>query len=329
MNKIPAIILSIFWVLQLSAQAETDDVNGIDIDKYRRIFFENDIMYLDPESGEMISSQIYDSLAIANSDYDIICYNGLNHWDSTQFHVYKKQPKYPFLIKFTNLHFNPPVEGKQVVTSRFGKRRRGPHRGIDIDLVTGDDVMSVLDGVVRFVNYSSGHGKTVVIRHDNGMETVYAHLSKYNVKVNDRVFQGQVIGEGGITGNARGSHLHFEVRYNGVAIHPEYIFDFTDFTIADHSIYVTKKWTNPLYHYSTRQSDIECICSIEDVEKELVRPRPEMQEALVLSTTHVVRKGDTLYSIARQYNCSINHLVKVNGITNPSRLKIGQSIKIN
>ena len=97
MNKFLAIIISFFLGCQLYAQAEADDGIGLDIDKYRRIFFENEVMYLDTETGVMISSQIYDSLVIASSDYDIICYNGLNHWDSTQFHVYKNQPKYPFL----------------------------------------------------------------------------------------------------------------------------------------------------------------------------------------------------------------------------------------
>lgn len=330
MNKTTVLIL--FFGLSELMLAQTGEGLSNDLDKYRRVFFDDNIAYLDTESGEMISSAIYDSLILAESDEEIICFNGLDHWDSTQFHVYKNQPQFPMLINFTDLEFHPPVEGTQVVTSRFGKRSRGPHRGIDIDLVTGDDVMAVLPGVVRFVNYSRGHGRTVVIRHDNGMETVYAHLSEYGVKVNERVEKGQVIGQGGITGNARGSHLHFEVRYKGIAIHPEYIFDFENFTIADYAIYITRKWTNPLHHYSTRKSKIECICSIEDIEKELVKPRPDMNNAITelnsTNTSHVVQKGDTLYSLARKYNCSVDHLCKVNKISDPSRLKIGMSLRL-
>ena len=151
------------------------------------------------------------------------------NWNTKVFNPYKKLAKeYPLQIKFDDSTYASPIPRKKVITSRYGWRNRRAHNGIDIDLITGDRVMSMFDGVVRYVNYHSGHGKTVVVRHFNGIETVYAHLSKYLVKVNDTVQKGQVIGAGGTSGNARGSHLHLEVLFQGIPIHPEYVFDFSN-----------------------------------------------------------------------------------------------------
>jgi len=143
---------------------------------------------------------------------------------------------------------------KMVVTSRYGWRHGRPHQGIDIDLETGDYVKALLGGKVRYARRHGGHGKTIIIRHDNGLETVYAHLSEYWVKEDQRIEKGQIIGQGGISGNARGSHLHLEVRYQGKSIHPEYLFEFTDETkIRSNTIVVTKKWMAPRLHKSTKK----------------------------------------------------------------------------
>jgi murein DD-endopeptidase MepM/ murein hydrolase activator NlpD len=207
--------------------------------------------------------------------------------------------------------------GNKVVTSRYGWRKGKAHQGIDIDLVTGDSVFAMLDGIVRFVNYNSGHGKTVVVRHFNGLETVYAHLSKYAVKVNDTVKRGQLLGNGGTTGNARGSHLHLRVNYNGVAINPEYVFDFNDDnTIRSHELWVTKHWTTPYFHSSKRQSELELLVTenqaIESLKKE--------------KTIYIVKRGDTLSGISRKNNVSIKAICELNKIKTTSVLKIGQKL---
>ena len=138
---------------------------------------------------------------------------------------------------------------------------------------------SILDGIVRFARYSRGHGNVVVVRHYNGLETVYAHLSKYGVKDNDTVAKGQYIGKGGATGNARGSHLHLVVNYKGMAIHPEYLFDFdgTD-NVRSNEIWVTKKWAKPYLHSSKQttkmellQTEDEAIASLEREKKIYVK----------------------------------------------------------
>ena len=127
--------------------------------------------------------------------------------------------------------FVMPVKGP--VTSPYGWRARfgRMHRGVDISLRVGDTVRVAFDGKVRLTKYEGkGYGYYVVVRHDNGMETVYGHLSRFLVKPNQRVRAGEPIALGGNTGRSTGPHLHFETRYLGLAINPAAIVDFENFT---------------------------------------------------------------------------------------------------
>ncbi|MEM6718864.1 MAG: peptidoglycan DD-metalloendopeptidase family protein [Bacteroidota bacterium] len=241
------------------------------------------------------------------------------HWNTKIFNPYKNLTReYPLQIKFDDSTYASPVPRKKVITSRYGWRNRRAHNGIDIDLITGDRVMSMFDGVVRYVKYHSGHGKTVVVRHFNGLETVYAHLSKYLVKINDTVRKGQVIGAGGTTGNARGSHLHLEVLYKGIPIHPEYVFDFSneENRVRSPEIWVTRRWTAAYRHNSKRKSKIE-----------LATTEAEAMASIANETkVYTVRRGDTLSRISNKYNVSIASLCKVNSIRRTSTLRIGQKL---
>ncbi len=120
-----------------------------------------------------------------------------------------------------------PVKGR--LTSPYGWRARfgRMHRGVDLNLRVGDSVVAAFDGKVRLVKYeAAGYGHYVVIRHDNGLETVYGHLSRTLVKPGQRVRAGQLIAKGGNTGRSTGPHLHFETRFMGLAVNPEAIIDF-------------------------------------------------------------------------------------------------------
>ncbi|MEP5341422.1 MAG: M23 family metallopeptidase [Algibacter sp.] len=245
------------------------------------------------------------------------------NWDTINFDPYRNTlKKQPFKIEFTDRIYASPVEGKKVITSRYGWRRGRPHKGIDIDLVTGDNVISMLDGVVRFARYSSGHGRTVVIRHFNGLETAYAHLSKYKVKANDTVKMGQIIGKGGTSGNARGSHLHLVVSYKGNYINPEYLFDFSsENKIRDQNIWITKKWVTSHFHTSKKQTDLELFTTHDEA---IASQKKENRKKI-----HIVKRGDTLSGICSTYHVSLSRLCKANAIRKTSTLKIGQKIVIN
>jgi murein DD-endopeptidase MepM/ murein hydrolase activator NlpD len=115
----------------------------------------------------------------------------------------------------------------RVITSNFGARWGRQHKGLDIKVYIGDTIRAAFSGKVRIVKYEPrGYGKYVVIRHYNGLETYYGHMSKQLVTENEEVKAGDPIGLGGNTGRSTGSHLHFETRLCGVALNPALMFDF-------------------------------------------------------------------------------------------------------
>lgn len=191
-----------------------------------------------------------------------------------------------------------PFQGN--ITSRFGYRRYRFHYGTDIDLITGDHVLCAFDGMVRATLYDKGYGRVVVVRHNNGLETVYAHLSKILVDTNTTIKAGDIIGYGGNTGRSTGSHLHFEIRYLGAAINPETIVDFKNFKLIKDTIFLTKKNFEYLHKIAADKN----------------------------AKYHRVKSGDTLSGIARRYHTSINSLCYLNGIKQTHILQIGEKIRI-
>ena len=194
-----------------------------------------------------------------------------------------------------------PICGK--VTSPFGWRRRRMHKGVDLRLTVGDSVRAAWDGRVRICKNEGrrkGYGKYYVIRHANGLETVYGHLSKHIVNKNDTVKAGQVIGLGGNTGRSTGPHLHLEFRFMGIALDPNELIDLKTF--------VPK---NMLYRFNKKHALLA-------------------QEGLAGegdAAYHRVKKGDTLGGIAYKYHTSVERLCRLNGIRASKTLSIGQRIR--
>lgn len=241
-------------------------------------------------------------------------------WDHTVYNPFKDQTvTFPLKLEFKDSTYFSPIGKNKVITSRYGWRRGRAHKGIDIDLITGDSLFSMFDGIVRMSRYTRGHGRTVVIRHYNGLETVYAHLSKYGVKENDTIKRGQYIGKGGVSGNARGSHLHLVINYKGVSINPEYLFEFNkDNRIRAKELWITRKWTRPIAHNSRRQSKIEVLLTEEEAVTSLIKKQ----------SIYVVKPGDTLSRISKRNNVTITVLCKTNAIRRNSVIRIGQKLVI-
>ncbi len=276
-------------------------------------------------------------------------------WDHNKLNPYHDiKVKHPFHVSFEDSMYAAPIHRAMVVTSRYGLRAGQSHHGIDIDLITGDLVMAMLPGKVRLVGYVRGMGNTVIVRHSNGLETIYGHLSKMSVMKNQEVTKGQVLGRGGTTGNARGSHLHLEVRYRGESINPEYLFDFSESgKILETDRWVNSEWTNPRKHHSTKKSKIhkhglELKAAHRNVGSG-ERPRVSSNERLVEKKqpnsltkrrsipvlnapdlgedlTYTVQSGDTLYSIAKRYRVGIDVILANNGIGSDFVIKVGQSL---
>ena len=187
---------------------------------------------------------------------------------------------------------------KNVVTSDFGFRRGVRfHYGIDTRLTTGDSICSSFDGMVRIVHRGKAYGNYIVIRHFNGLETVYAHLSKNLVRVNQIVRAGEIIGLGGSTGRSTGPHLHYEVRFLGQPIAPRSLIDFDNYTALSAS-----------YDFIP-EKQFSYVKTIEQVRY------------------YTVRKGDTLSAISRKVGVSVDKLCQLNRIKRTSTLRIGQRIR--
>ena len=203
------------------------------------------------------------------------------------------------VLNDSNDHYTHPFNGD--ITSSFGKRRWRYHYGMDIDLNTGDTVRSAFNGRVRISTYSKTYGNVIVVRHDNGLETIYGHLSKRLVKIDSTIASGTVIGLGGNTGRSYGSHLHFEVRYFDEALDPRDLISFESFKL----------------HYDTL-----AISQCNFVYRE------ELKLMSVIKH-HRVRSGNTLGHIAVKYGTSISKLCRLNGISRNSILQIGQRIRVH
>ena len=196
---------------------------------------------------------------------------------------------------------------KGVVTSKYGWRSGRWHKGIDIDLKLGDPVYAAFDGVVRIQKYNAGgYGNYVVIRHYNGLETLYGHFSEAVVKRNQTVRAGQLIGYGGSTGRSSGSHLHFETRLMGQAFDPARIIDFKTFTIKKEQVFINNTWFPYIRGSNT---------------KSRVAPASARRY-------HKIRSGDTLYDIARKYGTTINTICRLNRISRTTTLRIGRTLRV-
>ena len=219
-------------------------------------------------------------------------------WDNRYVHRYGNDVTIPEEYTIDLTGFCMPTEHTRI-TSKFGPRWRRMHNGLDIKVYTGDTIVAAFDGRVRIVNYERrGYGKYVVIRHENGLETIYGHLSKQLVEENQHVAAGEVIGLGGNTGRSTGSHLHFETRFLGVAINPELLFDFPNQDIACDS-YTFKRRATP-------------------------------NRKAVASTGaayYKVKSGDTLGRIAIRQGVTVAQLCKWNNISRNSILRPGQVLR--
>lgn len=211
-----------------------------------------------------------------------------------------------------------PHIGEVNPRGKFGIRRGRRHQGVDLPLVTGTPVYAAFDGKVRISKSVSGYGNLVVIRHQNGLETFYGHLSKRNVLAGDWVRAGEVIGLGGSTGKSSGPHLHFETRYNGYAFDPGWLIDFKTGDLRYRLFVLKKKYFSPYSNYEQDFDDEwlnEADDKKEDAEKAAMR-------------YYTIKSGDTLGRIAINNGTTVTALCRLNGISRNAVLKIGRKIRV-
>jgi len=224
-----------------------------------------------------------------------------NIWTSERLNPYKiPVDSLKDSIKIDCANFHIPVPG--IITSDFGPRKYRFHYGTDLRLNVGDSVVAAFSGKVRIIDYEAkGYGHYVVIRHDNGLETVYGHLSQVLVAINQQVKSGQLIGLGGNTGRSTGPHLHFETRYLGNPINPASIINFASGQVHNKTYLITKKKS---FNY---------------------RREVKAQQA---TKYYTVRKGDTLSQIAMRNGTNVKSVCRLNGLKTSSKIKPGQKLRV-
>lgn len=237
-------------------------------------------------------------------------------WNSKSVNPFKESDV-PFskVIDVTGYHM--PVPG--VLTSKYGYRARfgRMHKGVDLNLRSNDTVYAAFNGKVRLTNYEGkGYGNYVILRHPNGLETVYGHLNRFLVKPDQVVKAGQPIGLGGSTGRSTGPHLHFETRFMGYAINPEAIFDFERKTTHTDTYTFSKSTYTQARHYAPKTTMAKS-------DSENTYKSGSNSQA-----TYTVKKGDSLSSIARSYGMSATTLRKINSMEATDKIHVGQVLKL-
>lgn len=249
-----------------------------------------------------------------------------DEWSNEYTH---RQTALPDTFRIDLRDFVMPTPSR-VVTSNFGARWGRQHKGLDIKVYIGDTIRAAFSGKIRIVRYEpSGYGKYVVIRHPNGLETIYGHMSKQLVRENQEVRAGQPIGLGGNTGRSTGSHLHFETRLCGVALNPALMFDFRNQDVVG-DFYTFRRST-----YNRESSQATRLRGTggeyrggDDLQSNMGSSRRKAEPAARVHY-HKVAKGETLYSIARKHNTTVSELCSLNRIKHNVSLKRGQILKYN
>lgn len=241
--------------------------------------------------------------AMQHKQYRLDSTTFYDHWDTINIFAYgvpdfsRVNDTFAIRMLSDTGNFVMPVIGE--VQSKFGPRWSNIHTGVDIHLNTGDTVVAALDGIVRYAGMNrGGYGNMVIIRHYNGLETYYAHMSKLLCVDNQAVKAGDVVGLGGRTGRAYGPHLHFEMRLRDNPFNPELIVDLSTHQLKADTLVLLPSDFRYIKSYFNR------------------------------ANFHIVHKGDTLWSLSHRYRVPVDAICKLNGIDKNSTLSIGQKIRL-
>lgn len=334
------LILSILFTFTLSVYAqESDTIKVATADSLRTVELDTSAVPVHPVRT-LGKVAVIDTLPTGNDALSIVLFNDNtwryilaedykndpevfnDHWNTSASHAYgdvdvNSLPESTVIRLVDSLEsYHYPYMGR--ITSRYGPRRGRAHQGLDIGLKTGDPIYATFDGKVRFSKAAGDYGNLIVIRHNNGLETYYAHLSQRDVEVGDWVVAGQQIGLGGSTGRSTGPHLHFEVRYRGQSFDPERIIDFTTGNLRRPELLLRRRHFSIYAKYEQDFTDEEEVAKQEEAER----------KAAAAVQYHTVRSGDTLGALARKYGTSVSRLCQLNGIKSTSILRIGQRLRV-
>lgn len=209
------------------------------------------------------------------------------------------------------------------------------HTGVDLKQNLGDSIVAAWDGVVRMAKESYyGYGKLVVIRHANGLETFYAHLSKLCVKENQQVKAGELIGLAGRTGRATTEHLHFETRFLYESFNPTTIIDVPNRKLVSDTLSIRNKRFRAggvpatMVAAVPEESLSDLFEDFSDTTATDTAITSKLAAVPVKKTYHIVVQGDSLYKISKRYGVSISRLCQLNNMKESDILSLGRKIKL-
>ena len=245
------------------------------------------------------------------------------YWDTSTLFPYKEYPlsEMPASLAIDLVDslkcYHYPYKGS--IRSKYGIRYRRRHQGVDIPVKTGDPIYATFDGRVRISeNNRGGYGNLIIVRHDNGLETYYGHLSERLVQSGEWVEAGQIIGLGGSTGRSTGPHLHFETRYYGQAFDPERLIDFESGILRRQTFLLKKSFFDIR---SNAGQDFDDEAEVEKADKKEAAERAAV-------TYHTIASGDTLGALARRYGTTVSKLCSLNGIKPTTILRLGRKLRV-
>lgn len=338
MNSIKLYILSALLFITSSAFAQQADSVSVATDSLRNVAKEQHEPVKPVRTLGKVA--VIDTLATGNSALSIVLFNDNtwryilaedykndpevfnDHWNTTATNAYAdvkldSLPESTVIRLVDSLEsYHYPYIGR--ITSRYGPRRGRAHQGIDMGLKVGDPIYATFDGKVRMSKAAGDYGNLVIIRHNNGLETYYAHLSQRDVEVGDWVVAGQQIGLGGSTGRSTGPHLHYEVRYRGQSFDPERIIDFSNGNLRRDELLLRRRHFSIYAKYEQDFGDEEEVAKQEEAER----------KAAAAVQYHTIRSGDTLGAIARKYGTSVSRICQLNGIKSTTILSIGRRLRV-
>lgn len=265
------------------------------------------------------------------------------YWDTEN--ICSRQLSVPFdgnslriiLVQSNNNPFFFPCIGATSVNTTYGAGKNNEfHPGVDIMVKNGSPVRCCFDGVVRMAKIYGDYGRVVVVRHYNGLETIYANLSKIMVKPGQILQSGDILGASGKSGKTGAEQLHFETRFMNGCFNPSLFIDFDYMEIKENTLVL---------------SESDLMIQSQDKAEKKSEPEKKLQEAVLKpdepvyqpktkeeqSQTmqkpnspeyYIVKAGDTMYRISVKYNISLTKLLQLNNMQETDKIDIGQKIRV-
>jgi len=320
--KMPILYLFLFCSFFCAAQPISVD---IDDNAQNRALFDTVKQFCSDTENMDFSVESF-----VKETYQIPAYNLYGQlWDTE--HLRSKQFAIPFsdgqlkiiLVESYNTPFVFPCRGEKLLD--YGQQKNVFHLGTDFAISADSPVYACFDGVVRIAKIYGEYNKIVVIRHYNGLETVYANLSKIYVKPGQIIKAGHSVGLAGNLGKNSLATLHFEIRFMNETFDPALLLDFEERTLTGNILTLEPADFNikPIPH----KKEPTYIQKGNSVAADSVKT-PQNTPPFYRPTYHVIQKGETLYKIAKKYNISVNELLELNNLTETSTIFAGQKLKV-